>query len=719
MASDLTLHTYLGDVVKSEPQPDGSLMVYGVATGPKEDLDQQGCDPDWLRQAMPKFMQRGNIRYQHRPDSAIGKATRAVETDGAEWMLAAKIVDSDAIKKFQAEVLTGFSIGVKGATIKQDPRFKNGLICGGTIVEISGVDAPAYPYSFVSTSADAVGFPVMKSLGSGRYQYAGEVVTDAAPPSQPPRRAFVVRPGKTSPEEYIAMTKAVEPDLQKKDYSTDERVALAKAGKAIPVKNDAGEVVDGRYPIDNKGDLDNAIRAIGRTPAGERGEVKSHIKKQAAALDATDMLPDDWDASKAAALDVVAGLLADGNVDELATIAKALKSAEDPTPVAEVVTMASELEPEARDQRLSELAKALEPSGKPEGWDPDGDGDDDSTPEGDTDHDYWNEDGTPTAKGKKAGLKAKGDDKKSDDDSKDAKDDWDGKKPFPGAAAPFGKKGVEPDIEKVGRTISAATSAQLVSLAQTPGTPDTLRAALFSMAGVKDEEGPTFDVGSDSEDGPNTPGVEGITAVISPQAIDLLSPVNPTAEGNDGPTFGDDSSDGSSKALTLDEHIHNVAAMIAKSTLEQFVTGDLFLTKLAEAGQAKVAAVEATDVAKTTAADLTTKAQTFEERVNAQVAELRKSVETDLARIKAMPQAPQAMVTELPKGIHPVDRESGPGNAEIGTAEGEELGLLFVKAQQGDIAAQRALRNHFGGGMQSAGVTVNRGTIAQPNSQPR
>lgn len=27
-------------------------------------------------------------------------------------------------------------------------------------------------------------------------------------------------------------------------------------------------------------------------------------------------------------------------------------------------------------------------------WDPDGDGDDDSTPEGDTDHDYWDEDGT-------------------------------------------------------------------------------------------------------------------------------------------------------------------------------------------------------------------------------------------------------------------------------------------------------------------------------------
>lgn len=51
------------------------------------------------------------------------------------------------------------------------------------------------------------------------------------------------------------------------------------------------------------------------------------------------------------------------------------------------------------------IAKADE---KPteENPDPDGDGDDDTTPEGDTDHDYWNADGTPTAKGKAVGFTA-------------------------------------------------------------------------------------------------------------------------------------------------------------------------------------------------------------------------------------------------------------------------------------------------------------------------
>jgi len=54
-------------------------------------------------------------------------------------------------------------------------------------------------------------------------------------------------------------------------------------------------------------------------------------------------------------------------------------------------------------------AKATDPAIGPSAAnpDPDGDGDDDTSPETDTDHDYWNPDGTPTAKGKAAGLVAK------------------------------------------------------------------------------------------------------------------------------------------------------------------------------------------------------------------------------------------------------------------------------------------------------------------------
>jgi predicted house-cleaning noncanonical NTP pyrophosphatase (MazG superfamily) len=72
--------------------------------------------------------------------------------------------------------------------------------------------------------------------------------------------------------------------LEKKDYSPDDRKEMAKNGTAMP---------DGSYPIANKNDLKNAVQSYGR--ASNKGAVKKWIQKRAAALDATDLLPDGWD----------------------------------------------------------------------------------------------------------------------------------------------------------------------------------------------------------------------------------------------------------------------------------------------------------------------------------------------------------------------------------------------------------------------------------------
>lgn len=69
----------------------------------------------------------------------------------------------------------------------------------------------------------------------------------------------------------------------KRDFTQQERDDAASSGAALP---------DGSFPIKNKGDLKNAIRAIGR--ASNPTKAKTHIKTRAQALDATDMLPDDW-----------------------------------------------------------------------------------------------------------------------------------------------------------------------------------------------------------------------------------------------------------------------------------------------------------------------------------------------------------------------------------------------------------------------------------------
>lgn len=69
----------------------------------------------------------------------------------------------------------------------------------------------------------------------------------------------------------------------KRDYSTAARERMASEGMAMP---------DGSYPIANRTDLMNAIRSWGR--GGAREDVKRHIIRRARALDAADMIPENW-----------------------------------------------------------------------------------------------------------------------------------------------------------------------------------------------------------------------------------------------------------------------------------------------------------------------------------------------------------------------------------------------------------------------------------------
>lgn len=68
-------------------------------------------------------------------------------------------------------------------------------------------------------------------------------------------------------------------------FSSDVRKKYAAAGVAMP---------DGSYPIPDKDALGRAVASYGRNPTDA---VKAHIKKRAAALNATDSLPDDWGSS--------------------------------------------------------------------------------------------------------------------------------------------------------------------------------------------------------------------------------------------------------------------------------------------------------------------------------------------------------------------------------------------------------------------------------------
>jgi hypothetical protein len=83
-------------------------------------------------------------------------------------------------------------------------------------------------------------------------------------------------------------------------FSEEERMALAKEGKAMP---------DGAYPIRNEEDLKNAIQAYGRAKASERREVRKHIIKRARQLKKSSLIPRHWqNAESMEAAELVASL---------------------------------------------------------------------------------------------------------------------------------------------------------------------------------------------------------------------------------------------------------------------------------------------------------------------------------------------------------------------------------------------------------------------------
>lgn len=72
------------------------------------------------------------------------------------------------------------------------------------------------------------------------------------------------------------------------DLSTSQRDSAEAKGQAMS---------GGRFPIRNRADLQNAIRAVGRVrPNTEeaRAKVRRFIIRRARYLNATDLIPDTW-----------------------------------------------------------------------------------------------------------------------------------------------------------------------------------------------------------------------------------------------------------------------------------------------------------------------------------------------------------------------------------------------------------------------------------------
>lgn len=130
-------------IIKADKQADGTLLVTGIATDDSLDVDDQICDPEWLKGAMPDWFRWGNIREQH-SNIAAGVATE-YEAKGSQHWITARVVDPASVKKVESGVLKGFSIGIRQPRVVKDNKAAGGRIVDGQIVEVSLVDRPANP----------------------------------------------------------------------------------------------------------------------------------------------------------------------------------------------------------------------------------------------------------------------------------------------------------------------------------------------------------------------------------------------------------------------------------------------------------------------------------------------------------------------------------------------------------------------------------------------
>jgi hypothetical protein len=270
-----------------------SGMVWGYASTPSKDLQGEIVPLDAIKAALPDYMKWANIREMH-TSSAVG-VTKEAHVDAKGLYIGAKISDAVAWKKCKDGVYKGFSIG--GSKLEKVGDVVKALF----LREISLVDRPANSDCRIDIVKIAGG---LAFGGSMENQTSNETLMEKALDTfrtilgmgkialpELAKAAPEAAPSPAESEELTAdeltdLTKIMDSEFEKREFSDKQRKHLASQGIALP---------DGSYPIANVSDLENAVKAFGR--ASDPEKAKAHIIARAKALNATHLLPTDWPGS--------------------------------------------------------------------------------------------------------------------------------------------------------------------------------------------------------------------------------------------------------------------------------------------------------------------------------------------------------------------------------------------------------------------------------------
>ena len=264
MAMDFT-YAYAA-LIKADKNEDGTLTVYGKATDDSIDMDQQICDPTWLDTAMPQwFKSGGNIREQHSNIAAGVAKEYEAKSDG--HYISALVVDPVSVKKVEAGVLKGFSIGIKSPRVVRDQKAANGRIIDGQIIEVSLVDRPANPNAKLIMAKSVEGESSLVQVEE-LHEYKAPLPSDIA--------KSVVKTEKGSKMETIKqiteLAKSLTPDTVKFDKDLFDTAIKAIADLIVV---EAGEITADNSERDSIESLMDALKHLRNWYKGEveEGEV--------------------------------------------------------------------------------------------------------------------------------------------------------------------------------------------------------------------------------------------------------------------------------------------------------------------------------------------------------------------------------------------------------------------------------------------------------------
>lgn len=179
---------------------DGSLLVSGYASSEATDADGDVITAQAMQDALPDYMQYGNIRAMHNPQQAVGVALSATIDAEKRTNLTVHVVDKDAVQKIISGVYKGFSIG--GRILERQGKTITAL----ELIEISLVDRPANPEArIVFYKNDAVikdASPISTTDESNAVLVEAHIAptpnSPAPPVSPPPTPASVSAPPMSS-----------------------------------------------------------------------------------------------------------------------------------------------------------------------------------------------------------------------------------------------------------------------------------------------------------------------------------------------------------------------------------------------------------------------------------------------------------------------------------------------------------------------------------------